>query len=172
MTMQQQQRPETSFEFINVTGGSGRERRRNNYLARAHAAKINRQNYKIQQSDSRRSKSATLSILPKTSRNPKSRASGTDEDTSSEDGSRSLTVHSRSTELSEKSHDGTPDSSERHVKDDTDAVPSLQAISPTFGGLAIDTFDWTSQPISSQVSHYCRYSRFFRPWYALTNDLT
>ena len=150
-----------SFEFINVTGGSGRERRRNNYLARAHAAKINRQNYKIQQSDSRRSKATTLSILPNVRKDPKVRATGSDEDASSEDGgyrSRSLTVHS-STELSGNSQGGSPDSPEPRMKDETNAGLSLQNISPTFGALAIDTFDWTSQPISSQVSHYRRYTR-------------
>lgn len=146
------------FEFINVTGDSEPERRRNNYTARAHAARINRQNYKSR-AESRRSKHATtFSILPKSSKEPKSKGFSTDEGASSED-VRSRRARS-SISFNEKSASNTPvHSPDGEAPDSFEMCPTPQSISPAYVALAIDTFDWISQPLSAQVGHYCKRHR-------------
>ena len=158
-------RPGTStvdFEFINVTGGSGRERRRNNYLARAHAAKINRQNHKLQ-ADSRRSKhTQTFSILPKTSTgHSTNQDSSTEHEPSSED-SRDENDSQRTCEAATSIREAGTVTSERSEGTHLEAigtVPTPRSISPAYGALAIETFDWNAQPMSAQVGHYCTFSR-------------
>ena len=151
-----------SFEFINVTGGSGRERKRNNYLARARAAKINRQNYKSQ-ADSRRSKHAqTCSILPKAFTIDLNATDSSNEDeTSSEDN----VGHGRTVEVcstGRSSRYGVVEiskRSERTSASTVEPVPTPRSISPAYGAISIDTFDCNSQPVSAQVGHYCKYCR-------------
>ena len=154
-------RPEPStvnFEFINVTGVSGQERRRNNYLARAHAAKINRQNYKLQ-ADSRRCRhTQTFSILPKTSTED-----STDQESSTEDGPSSEESCEQDDEQqacdpigsSRGASTTTSERSEGTAFEAIKTVPTPQSISPAYGALKADTFDWKAQPMSAQVGHYC-----------------
>ena len=157
--------PETStvhFEFINATSGSGRERRRNNYLARAHAAKINRQNYKLQ-ADSRRSKhTQTFSILPKTSTGQSiNQHSSTEDEPSSEDSRDEDDSQRRTCEAARSSREAGTVTSERSERTHFEAigtVPTPRSMSPGYGGLAIETFDWNAQPMSAQVGHYCTFS--------------
>ena len=157
-------RPETStvdFEFINVTGGSGRERRRNNYLARAHAAKINRQNHKLQ-ADSRRSKhTQTFSILPKTSTGQSTNQDSSTEDEPSSEDSRDEEDSQQTCAAARSSRKAGPVTSERFEATHFEAigtVPTPRTISPAYGALAIETFDWNAQPMSAQVGHYCTFS--------------
>jgi hypothetical protein len=157
--------PETStvnFEFINVTGGSGRERRRNNYLARAHAAKINRQNYKLQ-ADSRRPKhTQTFSILPKTSTEHSTNQDSSTEDEPSSEDSRDEDDSQQTCEAARSSRKAGTVTSERSEGTHFEAigtVPTPRSISPAYGALAIETFDWNAQPMSAQVGHYCTFSR-------------
>jgi hypothetical protein len=162
MENRQPEQTSHSFEFINITGGSGRERRRNNYLARAHAAKINRQNYKGQ-ANSRRSKNVhTFFILPKDLRGDLVvKESSIEDGTSSEDGAdqgRSLKV-CRVATPSREAPTETLESSEQWSTAALEIVPSPRSISPAYGAISIDTFDWNSQPISAQVGHYCECCR-------------
>ena len=150
MEIRQLDQTSNDFEFINITGGSGRERRRNNYLARAHAAKINRQNFKSQ-TDSRRSKNAqNFSILPKTlTSDLAAKESSNEDETGSEDDA--VQGSNRATE--------TPGCPEQLLTDAVETVPTPRSIAHAYGAIPFDTFDWNSQPISAQVGHYCEFCR-------------
>ena len=143
------------FEFINVTNISGRERRRNNYLARAHAAKLNRQNHKAQAERQRGTHTQRLAIQSKPTESVLTlqdltigEVSGhTDTD---EDGTPFQLGRSP-----EPSLETLQDSAQQTVIE-TFELPTPRSISPTYGGLHADTFDLQTGSLSACVGQYCK----------------
>lgn len=146
-----------SFEFINVTGGSGRERRWNSYVARAHAAKINRQNYKTQAGSRRSKHPQSLAILPKTSASDSTvQELSTEDERSSEDSRGNVSKQNLNKTVRQypRTHSWTSDPAPPTPMDTADTVPTPRSISPSYGAFVIDTFDWNSQPLSAKVGRY------------------
>ena len=154
-----------SFEFINVTTVSGRERRRNNYLARSHAAKVNRQNYKAQAEGWRSNNGESLLILPKSAASrqlPPSLTAGEDlnveDDTDSKE---TLQLRRFQDPNRELDHRSAQESGGLSILE-TCASVTPRTISPAYGGLFTDTFDLKAEPVSAQIGHYCMCSYSLR----------
>ena len=143
-----------NFEFIHVTGSSssaGKERRRNNYLARAHAAKVNRQNSKVN-AENRRAKDVPGFVIlpkptePKLTSGEKNSIVSDPEDTTGDDS----TLSFRRTMFSKRKL-------EREAPKDPEqrSPPQPSTFAPDYGGLHIDTFDFNAEPHSARMGQYC-----------------
>lgn len=143
-----------SLEFINITAEAGNDRRRNNQIARAHAARVNRQRYKLQKTDQKVREPQKLPILPKPFG---SRSSGVD---NAEPSALVDLVDIATLERGRAFQDDEDDSQRFDaalwlIEAARQSAPStIRNVSPSIGGLRVDTFEWNSQPASAEIASH------------------